>query len=177
MNEEQFRRSYRAETALAGTGQAPGMEIRTPGGNVRIPVKIVAIMMSAYRNANGQNPLLEASSAHEITLGVVCNDDELETVQMITLQHAGRTAADGHTTPQRVATALEMLASVCGQPGLEGSLFYVIGANTVLRYGDRACDLAVEQVGRNIDRIATEHGDQYQGVLRDIAARSLQVSG
>ena len=177
MDEKEFRRSYTAEDALLGSGIAPDMEVRTAGGTARVPVRIMAVMMNAYRNTDMENPLQQAASVHEITFGVVCEDGELDTVAMLTSEYAraaGENQRAGKPVSLRaVAEAIRKLASICGEPGMEGSLHFCKGSKLLDRHGpDTAAAAAVLQVQEEINRIALERGEEHWTTLGDMVMRA-----
>ena len=175
MDENEFRKSYHAEDKILGSGIAPDMEVETRKGKHTLPVRVMAIMMSAYRNGETENPLRSAASGHEITLGIICEDGEMDTVEMLTAEYAGRLSADGDTvSPRAVAELIERLASICGQPGMEGFLYFHQGGTLLARHGADAADAAVLRIQEEIKGMILEHGEESRTTLADIAMRSAE---
>ena len=175
MDEKEFRKSYAAEDALCRSGTAPDMEIETGEGKHLLPVRVMAVMMSAYRNAGTENPLRAAASDHEITFGVVCEDGEMGTVEMLTAEYSNRLNADGGAvSPRAVAELIQRLASICGQPGMEGTLYFSKGNKLLARHGQEAAEAAVTRVQKEINGITLAHGAEHRTPLADIVMRAAE---
>ena len=140
------------------------MTVETPGGVKTLPVDIIAVPESAHLAHGGHNPLQRNASTHEVTFGVVCRDDEMDTVMLIAREHSAQAERNGRrVTPLQVAKTLDRLLGICGSAAAQDAVFHWNGALLCECYGEEAARAAVHAVRAQSVRISREQTGQEPG--------------
>ena len=112
MDQIEFDLSYAVETLQTGGPGAPGMNVQTPGGARWVPVRIMIMTMESW-TAVQMDSRIGPGSAHEITFAVVCDQDEMPAISLLTGEYARKAMrSERRVSPADVARTLEQLASV-----------------------------------------------------------------
>ena len=104
MQDIQFFTSYQDEIIQTGKPPAPRIQVALAGQRLAIPVSVTTIARTDYVLAGG-NPIADQASPHEITFGIVADDEEADLAQLMLdrySQHPSRQARPAHRPPLRL---------------------------------------------------------------------------
>ena len=162
MNELDFSVSYNSELREQTKQPAPRLHAAMGPLRFTIPVTVTVMARSNYLLAGPGNPISEQASPHEITFGIVADDDEAELAQLILeqyRQHPKRQA--GLTGGDDVAELIDRLNGLCNR---QGTLFIQVGEKLTERFGQIPAVAAVHIV-RTSEQIAADYRSVRQMAL------------
>ena len=158
-NEIQFIISYNTELNEQRRVPAPQIDVITDTCRMMVPVAVTAMARTDFILAGG-NPMADRASPHEITLGVVVDDEEGDLSKVILaryMAHPQRRA--GLTEWRTVAELIDRLNGLCNQ---EANVFYRVGDQLTAHYGVLP-QIVVGNIVRHSDRIT----DEYNHAIRN----------
>lgn len=160
LEEVQFAISYNTELKEQQRLPAPQLDVMTDTGRLIMPVTVTQMARTDFILA-GENPIADQASPHEITFGVVVDDEEADLARVIVetyMAHPQRRA--GFTEWQTIAELIDRLNGLCNR---EGNLYYRVGDQLTAHFG-LVPQIVVGYIVRRLDRIT----DEYQHSLRHL---------
>ena len=153
MQDIQFFTSYQDEIIQTGKPPAPRIQVALAGQRLAIPVSVTTIARTDYVLAGG-NPIADQASPHEITFGIVADDEEADLAQLMLdrySQHPSRRAqlTDLHSVSQLI----DSLQGLCNS---QGTLFITVGKNLLPRFGNVPAFIA-GRIIQESERLAAQY--------------------
>ena len=150
-----FAEGYSVELEWRNEDPAPQV-IRTDGPNTfAVPVRVRKLTFSEYEETDSAMPLSERAASHELTLGVLTDDEDDQLAELLLQQYTAHTVENGNVTNvEEVATLVTKLNELCG--GEHMAMFH-IGTQLARFQGNEPHRLAMSIMEKAKD-MATENG-------------------
>ena len=105
-----FSESYRQEIQQLDRQAAPMVKYQHQGAECIIPVALRAVSEREYAQGKGEDRMPVGASDHELTIGIVCNEDEMEAAESVISEYMNHPRFRGRlTTLKEMSKTLDQL--------------------------------------------------------------------
>ena len=105
-----FSESYRQEIQQLDRQAAPMVKYQHQGAECIIPVALRAVSEREYAEGKGKDRIPAGASDHELTIGIVCNEDEMEAAESVIYEYMNNPRFKGRlTTLKEMSETLDQL--------------------------------------------------------------------